>query len=169
VGVDGRCVVLWLGGGAALAFIRSAHSTGTLIQALEQLRRFLGGHKATLVWDGLPAHRSKLMWSWLHRQWSWLVVERLPAYTPELNPVEPLWSNLKATAACPYGESAAMADQRRQVRFGAWMSGKRSLIQHRPARSRGRRFGAVLPRRGLSAEGFGLEPLDGWEGSSVQV
>ena len=26
----------------------------------------------------------------------WLVVERLPAYAPELNPVEGLWSSLKA-------------------------------------------------------------------------
>ena len=26
---------------------------------------------------------------------SWLVVEPLPAYAPDLNPVEPLWSNLK--------------------------------------------------------------------------
>jgi transposase len=59
------------------------------------LRRFLGGQKATLVWDGLPAHRSKVMRAWLGRQRSWLVVEPLPAYAPELNPVEPLWSNLK--------------------------------------------------------------------------
>ena len=29
-------------------------------------------------------------------QRSWLVVERLPAYAPELNPVEGLWSSLKA-------------------------------------------------------------------------
>jgi transposase len=85
------------GGGAALAFHHQvgAYNTGTLIQALEQLRRFLGGQKATLLWDGLPAHRSKLMWSWLRRQRSWLVVEPLPAYAPELNPVETLWSSLK--------------------------------------------------------------------------
>jgi transposase len=36
------------------------------------------------------------MRAWLHRQRSWLVIERLPAYAPELNPVEGLWSNLKA-------------------------------------------------------------------------
>jgi hypothetical protein len=28
-------------------------------------------------------------------QRSWLVVEPLPGYAPELNPVEPLWSSLK--------------------------------------------------------------------------
>jgi transposase len=32
----------------------------------------------------------------LSTQRSWLVVERLPAYAPELNPVEGLWSSLKA-------------------------------------------------------------------------
>jgi transposase len=32
---------------------------------------------------------------WLGRQRSWLVVEPLPGYAPDLNPVEALWSNLK--------------------------------------------------------------------------
>ena len=85
------------GGSAAMAFYHhpDAYDTDSLIGALEQLRRFLGGQKATLLWDGLPAHRSKVMGAWLRRQRSWLVVEPLPAYAPELNPVEPLWSNLK--------------------------------------------------------------------------
>jgi putative transposase len=59
------------------------------------LRSLLAGQKATLVWDGLPAHRSKVMQAWLRRQRSWLVVEPLPGYAPELNPVEALWSSLK--------------------------------------------------------------------------
>jgi transposase len=85
------------GGGAQVAFHHQvgAYDTTTLIGALEGLRRFLGGQKATLVWDGLPAHRSKLMQAWLRRQRSWLVVEPLPGYAPDLNPVEPLWSSLK--------------------------------------------------------------------------
>jgi transposase len=74
-----------------------AYDTTTLIGALEGLRRFLGGQKATLVWDGLPAHRSQAMAAWLGRQRSWLVVEPLPAYAPDLNPVEALWSSLKGT------------------------------------------------------------------------
>jgi transposase len=54
------------------------------------------GEKATLLWDGLPAHRSHVMGAWIRTQRSWLVVERLPAYAPELNPTEGLWSSLKA-------------------------------------------------------------------------
>jgi DDE superfamily endonuclease len=81
------------GGGAQLAFHHQlgAYDTDTLIGALEGLRRFLGGQQATLLWDGLPAHRRHAMRAWLRRQRSWLVVEPLPAYTPELNPVQPLW------------------------------------------------------------------------------
>jgi hypothetical protein len=86
------------GGGAQLCFHVQAgnYDTDTLIQVLGELRRFLGGEKATLLWDGLPAHRSRAMRAWLATQRHWLVVERLPAYAPELNPVEGLWSSLKA-------------------------------------------------------------------------
>ena len=81
------------GGGAEVAFHhqQGAYDTDTLIGALEGLRRFLGGQQATLLWDGLSATRRHAMRAWLRRQRSWLVVEPLPAYTRELNPVQPLW------------------------------------------------------------------------------
>ncbi len=73
------------GGGASLAFHHQvdAYDTDSLIQALGELRGFLGGQKATLLWDGLPAHRSKVVRAWLRRQRSWLVVEPLPGYAPD--------------------------------------------------------------------------------------
>ena len=71
-------------------------SRGTCGPWTEGLRVFLGGEEATLLWDGPPAHRSAAVRAWLNTQRSWLVVERLPAYAPELNPVEGLWSCLKA-------------------------------------------------------------------------
>jgi hypothetical protein len=69
------------GGGAQLAFHVTAgdYDTDRLIGVLGELRRFLGGEKATLSWDGLPSHRSTAMRAWLNTQRSWLVVERLPA------------------------------------------------------------------------------------------
>jgi transposase len=87
------------GGGAQLALHvqPGSYDTERVIVALGELRRFLGGEKATLIWDGLPAHRSGMMRAWLAQQRSWLVVERLPAYAPDLNPVEGVWSNLKNT------------------------------------------------------------------------
>ena len=86
------------GGGAQLAFHVQAgnYDTDSLIGVLGQLRKFLGGEKATLLWDGLPAHRSRAMRAWLRTQRSWLVVERLQGYAPDLNPVVGLWSSLKA-------------------------------------------------------------------------
>jgi hypothetical protein len=85
------------GGGAQLAFhLRpGSYDTDSLIAALGELRAFLAGEKATLIWDGLPAHRSRKMLAWLRSQRRWLVVERLPAYAPDLNPVEKVWANLK--------------------------------------------------------------------------
>ena len=86
------------GDGAQLAFhLRpGSYDTDSLIVALTELHHFLAGEKATLIWDGLPAHRSRAMRAWLNTQRSWLVLERLPAYAPDLNPVEGLWSCLKA-------------------------------------------------------------------------
>jgi DDE superfamily endonuclease len=85
------------GGGAQLTFHHQpdAYDTDSLIAALGELRGLLGGQKATLLWDGLPAHRSRAMGAWLRRQRSWLVVEPLPGYAPDLNPVEGLWASLK--------------------------------------------------------------------------
>jgi transposase len=85
------------GGGTRLAVhLRDrAYDTDALIDALMQLRRSLAGAKATLLWDGLPAHRSRDMQRFLTSQRRWLVVERLPGYASDLNPVEALWANLK--------------------------------------------------------------------------
>jgi transposase len=59
-------------------------------RVLGQLRRCLHGQKVTLLWDGLPSHRSRAMQAFIASQRGWLVAERLPGYAPELNPVEGL-------------------------------------------------------------------------------
>jgi transposase len=125
-----------LGGGAAVAFHHQhdAYDTDTLIGALGELRAFLGGQKATLVWDGLPAHRSLAMRHWLGRQRSWLVVEPLPGYAPELNPVEGLWANLKGVelanlAADTLAEVTAAAERGIQrIRATHWLA--YSFLRH---------------------------------------
>jgi transposase len=118
------------GGGAAVAFHHQldAYNTDSLIGALGELRRFLGGEKATLLWDGLPAHRSLAMAAWLRGQRSWLVVEPLPGYAPELNPVEGLWANLKGVelanlAADTLAEVTAAAERGIQrIRSTHWLA-----------------------------------------------
>jgi hypothetical protein len=56
------------GGGAQVCFhVRPGnYDADSLIQVLGELRRFLGSEKATLLWDGLPAHCSTAMWTWLN-------------------------------------------------------------------------------------------------------
>jgi transposase len=48
-----------------------------------------------LIWDGFSSHWSTRMRVYLDSQRDWLAAERLPAYAPELNPVEYLRANLK--------------------------------------------------------------------------
>jgi len=67
----------------------------SLIEFLKQLKRFVGGEKVILIWDRLPAHRSKVMQGYLQQQRRWLAIEWLPAYAPDLNPTEGVWNNIK--------------------------------------------------------------------------
>jgi transposase len=72
-----------------------AYNDERLIEFLAAVHDELGGVKVTLIWDGLPSHRSRRMQAYLRAQRRWLVVERLPGYAPDLNPVEGLWGNVK--------------------------------------------------------------------------
>jgi hypothetical protein len=124
------------GGGAQVAFHHQvgAYDTDSLIGALEGLRRFLGGQKATPVM-GRAAHPPQQADAHLAAPTAVLAgggtATRL---RPDLNPVEGLWSSLKgvelanwpasassgsgpprtcrfrscATAACPYGENRSL-------------------------------------------------------------
>jgi hypothetical protein len=46
-----------------------------------------------ILWDGLTAHRSRLVKQFVVDQNGRIELERLPAYAPELNPVEFLWGS----------------------------------------------------------------------------
>jgi hypothetical protein len=92
-----------------------AYKDFVLIEVIKQLRRELRGDRATLLWDGLSGHCSGAMRTFLATQRRWLVVERLPGYAPELNPVEGLWAQLKGQhlANCGWDtiDEAAVATQ----------------------------------------------------------
>lgn len=106
------------GTSARLCFHLQADSydTDSLIGVLEQLAAFYTGHRVVLLWDGLSSHWSHKMRAHLAAQRHWLTVERLPAYAPELNPVEYLWANLKggALANCTGDTIAEVADATEQ-------------------------------------------------------
>jgi putative transposase len=51
-----------------------------------------------LVWDGLSLHKTPTIRTAIAAR-SWLHVYQLPAYAPELNPVEKVWSTMKSSLA----------------------------------------------------------------------
>jgi len=100
-----------------------------LIKPAEVMLFFTGANMRHLrrpllvIWDGLPGHRSVLVRDFVAAQGKRLTLEWLPAYAPELNPVEHIWGYLKQHELpnlCPrhLGElsSAACAALRRMRR-----------------------------------------------------
>jgi transposase len=69
-------------------------------QIIEFLKTLLAmvGQKLLIIWDGLPAHRSRLVNNYIEEQRGTIALEQLPAYAPELNPVECIWGYLKSHA-----------------------------------------------------------------------
>jgi DDE superfamily endonuclease len=51
------------------------------------------------VWDNLTIHLASELAGFAKENKAWLRVYRLPAYTPDLNPAEPVWSLLKRSMA----------------------------------------------------------------------
>lgn len=70
-----------------------------VVDFLRQLSRHLRG-ELLVIWDGLPCHRSRLVRQYLAGQAGRIVIEQLPAYAPELNPVEYLGGTGR-TMNCP--------------------------------------------------------------------
>ena len=65
-----------------------------VITFVQHLRRHLPG-KLLLLWDRAGIHRSRAVRQYLNSLDGQIAVEYLPAYAPELNPVEYLWGHLK--------------------------------------------------------------------------
>ena len=122
-----------------------AYNDESLIEFLDALHDELGGTKVTLIWDGLPSHRSRKMQAYIRAQRRWLVVERLPGYAPDLNPVEALWGNIKGTRA-----GQPVRRQHRRAR-------PRRPSRHRPRSSRHRsRLRLLAPQRPFSMTNLSL-------------
>ena len=65
-----------------------------VVEFLKHLQRHIPG-KLLIIWDGAPIHRSRLVAQHIAGTRGRVIVERLPAYAPELTPVEYLWGHLK--------------------------------------------------------------------------
>jgi transposase len=56
-------------------------------------------NKLTLIWDGAAIHKSLPVKEFLAEKPGKIRLEQLPAYSPELNPIELLWAYLKKKMA----------------------------------------------------------------------
>ena len=68
-------------------------TAAAMVTFLEKLLKRLRG-RVIVVWDGGSSHKGELIRE-LCARCPRLHLERLPAYAPELNPVEWIWSHLK--------------------------------------------------------------------------
>lgn len=87
-----------------------------IVKFLKDLKKYLAGRKLLLFWDGLPAHRAKIVSQFIASNNTWLRVERLPAYAPELNPVEYLWSAFKKHTGNSEPNLKSLTQQARRAR-----------------------------------------------------
>jgi transposase len=72
---------------------RRSFAATDYIALLDAAHQQLGG-PIVLVWDNLNTHVSAAMRAMIDGR-DWLHVIRLPAYAPDLNPTEGVWSHLK--------------------------------------------------------------------------
>lgn len=84
-----------------------------LIRFLKNCKKSLR-KKLLIVWDNAPAHKSKELKKYLASQDSekpaiWL--ENIPTYSPELNPIEQLWSYIKRKLANQFFETTKLLKQ----------------------------------------------------------
>ncbi len=68
--------------------------TTQVIAFLNQLRR-LTRRKLLIIWDRAQIHRSRRVLRYMERHSKRIAMAYLPAYAPELNPVEYLWGYWK--------------------------------------------------------------------------
>jgi transposase len=87
-----------IGGLALLRFYFQIHKGSIkgpqVVEFLKHLQRHVPG-KILILWDGAPIHRCALVRDYIASTRGRIAVERLPAYAPELNPVEYMWGHLK--------------------------------------------------------------------------
>lgn len=89
------------------------------VDFLGHLRRQIPGN-LLVIWDGLAVHRSRKVRNYVERTKGDLILAGLPAYAPELNPVEYIWGHLKGHALANFCAKDLLhlgREARRQLRL----------------------------------------------------
>jgi transposase len=106
-----------------------------IIHFLKQLLRALRT-PITLIWDRNNTHRGNPVKTWLAEHRHRIRGELLPAYAPELNPVELIWGHTKAHTLANFAP-LEFEDLLTQVHFSVLAIGDnqpllRSFLKHSP-------------------------------------
>lgn len=115
--------------------IKDAYNLASILRWCRHLVKTLAGQSAYLIWDRLQAHRSKAVRAFLQAHGVEVVL--LPGYSPNLNPTEWLWANLKGKELanfCAQDIAEAEDEARRGIK----------RIRSRPSLMRGFLAGAGL-------------------------
>jgi transposase len=106
-----------------------------ILQFLKQLSRTLRV-PITLIWDRLQAHLGEPVKGWLAKQRHRIRAELLPAYAPELNPVELIWGYAKTNSLANFAplefNDLAMQAHLAVLAIGDDETLLRSFIKHCP-------------------------------------
>jgi transposase len=98
-----------------------------VVELLKALRKQLG-RKRLIVWDGAAQHNCRILRDDLASTRGAVQMALLPAYAPDLNPVEYRWAWLKRHAMandCPTGLSELKRTARHKLKSG---QKRRSII-----------------------------------------
>lgn len=99
-------------------FFDGAIRTAQIIEFLGALMRHIA-RPLLIVWDGVGPHKSRALRAWLEEQNGRIAISFLPAYAPELNPVEAIWAYLKKheiANLCPANLAEVSDFARRRLR-----------------------------------------------------
>lgn len=115
----GGLIYRWDGAPSRLTFeiIDGAYNLEAIQRWCRKLVRLLAGAKAYLIWDRLQAHRSTAVREFLAQHGVEIIL--LPGYSPNLNPTEWLWANLKGKELanfCATDITAAEGEARRGIK-----------------------------------------------------
>jgi transposase len=98
-----------------------------IIQYLKRLKRHLKGRKTVILMDGLRAHWSRQVMTFLKEERHWLEAERFPSYAPELNPQEYGWSAFRGKDAANIAPGTT-AELDRMIRQGLRRIGRNESL-----------------------------------------
>ena len=99
----------------------------------EQIVEFLKALRAQIkrpllvIWDGLRSHHSKRVHEYVNGLDGQISIEFLPAYAPDLNPVEYLWAWLKRHALANYCPNN-LNELKSMARHKLWSAQKRPSV-----------------------------------------